>query len=425
VNKFPRPATILAAIVLYVACPGLDRSRASGQEWTRFRGPNGSGQCEASTIPATWTAKDYKWRVELPGEGYSSPVVWGDHVYITAATSEEATQIVCCLNASSGEMVWKRTFPSKPYRKNNLAGYASSTPTVDKDRLYVTWVTSAAYTLVALDRQTGKDVWRRDLGPFVSQHGFGASPILVDDLVIVPNDQDGKSSVIAVESATGKTRWTVDRRSEKTAFSTPIVYQPENGPPQLILTSLAHGISSLDPRTGKSLWELEVMKSRPVGSPILAAGLLFAQSGEGGGGKQLFAVRPGDPAKKVEAKIAYEVQGSLPNVPTTVARGQLVFVWSDSGVVTCLDAPSGKVLWRERVGGQFFGSPIRVADRLYCISRTGEVVVLAAADKYKLLGRIDLGEASQSTPAVAGGVMYLRTKGHLMALGGKAGDRSP
>jgi len=297
---------------------------------------------------------------------------------------------------------------------------------VDSHRLYVTWAAPEAYTLVALDRQTGKDVWRRDFGPFVARHGFGASPILVDDLVIVPNDQEGKSSVIAVESATGKTRWTVDRRSGKMgAYSTPILYQPEGGLPQLVLTSQPHGIDGLDPRTGKTVWKLPVMKSRPVGSPIMAAGLLFAQSGEGGSGKQLFAVRPGNPAKKVEAEIAYEVQGKLPNVPTPVARGQLVFVWSDAGVVTCLDAPSGKVLWRERVGGQFFGSPVRVADRLYCISRSGEVVVLAAADQYKLIGRIDLGEPSQSTPAVAGGVMYLRTEGHLMAIGGTAGDRSP
>jgi outer membrane protein assembly factor BamB len=398
-------------------------SLASGQEWTRFRGPNGSGESDASTIPPTWTAKDYKWRVELPGEGYSSPVVWGDRIYVTAASNEDATQIVCCVNTSNGETVWKRTFPSKPYRKNNLAGYASATPAVDKDRLYVTWVTPDAYTLAALDRPSGKEVWRRDFGPFVSQHGFGASPILVDDLVIVPNDQDQKSSVIAVESASGKTRWTVDRQGGKAAFSTPIFYRPESGLPQLILTSPADGISSLDPRTGKPFWELRVMKSRTVGSPIVAAGLLFAQSGEGGSGKQLLAVRPGDPAQKVEAKIAYEVEGALPNVPTPVARGRLVFVWSDSGVVTCLDAPTGKVLWKERVGGQFFGSPVRVADRLYCISRSGEVVVLAAAEQYKLLGRIDLGEPSQSTPAVAGGVMYLRTKGHLMAVGKTAGNR--
>ena len=145
----------------------------------------------------------------------------------------------------------------------------------------------------------------------------------------------------------------------------------------------------------------------------------FAACGEGGGGKQMVAVRSGDRDKKVEAAVAYPIQGKLPYVVTPVARGNLLFLWGDQGIVTCLDAPTGKRLWQERVPGKFFGSPVRVGDRLYAISREGKVVVLAAADQYKLLGVSDLGEPSQSTPAVAGGVMYLRTKSHVMAIGGR------
>jgi len=391
---------------------------ASGQQWTRFRGPNGSGEAAPADIPTTWTDRDYKWRIELAGEGHSSPVLWGDRLYVTAA-DDNATQQVYCLDAGNGQVVWRRQFACKVCPKNTLNSFATSTPAVDRDRLYVAWATPECYILVALGREDGREVWRRDFGPFVGEHGFGASPIVYEELVIVPNDQDGRSSVIAVDSASGKTRWTIPRRSRKAAYSSPILYTPPGGRPQLILSSWSHGLSSLDPQTGAVNWELGVLDHRVVGSPLLAAGLIFAACGEGGGGKRMVAVRPGDPDKKVQAAVAYPIEGKLPYAVTPVARGNLLFLWGDQGIVTCLDAPTGKRLWQERVPGRFFGSPVRVGDRLYAISREGKVIVLAAAAEYKLLGQTDLGEPSQSTPAVAGGVLYLRTRSHVMALPGR------
>jgi outer membrane protein assembly factor BamB len=395
------------------------RTVSAAEDWPRFRGPNGSGESPAAVGAATWTDQDYRWRVKLPGTGHSSPVVWGNRLYVTAATEDDGTQYICCLRTADGSAAWKRSYPAKTYRKNSLDSFAAATPTVDRDRVYVAWTTPEQYTLVALDRQSGAEAWRADLGPFVAEHGFGASPIVVGDLVIVADDQDGPSSIVGVECASGKTRWRTARRSQKAAYSTPIVYTPDGGAPQLILTSLAHGFTSLDPKTGQQNWELGVMKHRAVGSPMLAAGLIFAACGEGGGGKQMFAVRPGDPQRKIEAKVVYEVDAKLPYVVTPVAYGRLLFLWSDQGLVTCLDAPSGKTLWREKLKGKFYGSPIRAGERLYCISREGEVFVLAAADQYKLLGQVALGEPSQSTPAVADGVLYLRTLSQVMAVGGK------
>ena len=176
-----------------------------------------------------------------------------------------------------------------------------------------------------------------------------------------------------------------------------------DGSPELILTSDAHGISSLDPHTGKLNWELPVMKYRAVGSPIAASGLIFAACGEGGNGKQMFAVQPPDAARKQAAKVAYNVNAKLPYVVTPVACGKLLFLWTDQGYVSCLDAATGKKLWQQRVEGAYFGSPIRIRDRLYCISREGQVVVIAAADKYRLLGQTRLGEPSQSTPVYRAG----------------------
>ena len=245
---------------------------------------------------------------------------------------------------------------------------------------------------------------------------------LLGDMVILANEQDGNSSVIALDRATGETRWRSDRRTEKAAYATPCVYQPDTGPAQLIVNSWAHGISSLDPATGKLNWEQAVFKYRVVGSPAIAGGLVFGACGTGGVGRQMFAVRPGNAATGAEAEVAYELKGSLPYVCTPVAYGDLLFSWFDRGVVTCLDAPSGKIHWQERVGGNYFSSPVRVADRIYCISREGEVVVLAAKKKFKELSRVDLKERSNSTPAVADGTMYLRTVSHLMSLGGKSAE---
>ena len=244
--------------------------------------------------------------------------------------------------------------------------------------------------------------------------------MLVDDLVILANDQAGKSFVAALNRRDGTLRWKTPRKSQKAAYATPCLYRPREGAAsQLILASWAHGLSSLHPRTGKTLWEYGPFPNRVVGSPILASGLVIASCGSGGGGHLTVAVRPGDPARGIEPELVYEVEKARPYVVTPVTRGPLLFLWADAGIVSCLDAPTGKLHWRKRVGGKFFGSPVRVGERLYALSRDGDAVVLAAEDRYALLGRVPLGEPSHATPAVSDGVMYLRTLSHLMALEGK------
>ncbi len=392
---------------------------ATAQEWSRFRGPNGSGEAADIGLPVPWTDRDYRWKIELSGAGYSSPVVRGDRLFVTSADAKDATLWIDCLRTSDGHAIWKREFASKPHPKHKFNGYASSTPALDDRHVYCLWANPDCLSAVALDQADGREVWRRDLGPFVAEHGFGISPVVFEDTVIVSNDQDGASFVVALECATGKTRWQTNRRTEKAGYATPCLWQPEGKTPQLILSSWAQGISSLDPRTGKPNWELPVFQNRTVGSPMMAAGLIFAAAGVGGVGRQMFAVRPGDPDRAIEPKVVYQVEGPLPYVAVPVANDRLVFLWQDRGVVTCLDAPTGKVLWRKRIGGEYFSSPIRIGDRLYCASREGEMVVLAAADTYKLVARFPLGERTHSTPAVAGGTLYLRTASHVMALEGR------
>ena len=216
----------------------------NGQQWTRFRGPDGSGETDAVDIPAVWTPQDTKWRVKLPGIGHSSPVVWGDRIYVSPPPWNRTLpgySVASMLR--TGGLYGRQTFPSKPHPKNGYNNYAAPTPTVDEHRVYFTWATPAEYILAALDRQTrARGVAARLRALRGSNMVSGPSPTLFDDLVIVPNDQNGKSSVIGVECATGKTRWTAPRAGIKAAYSTPVLYRPEGGLPQLILTTFCPGV---------------------------------------------------------------------------------------------------------------------------------------------------------------------------------------
>jgi outer membrane protein assembly factor BamB len=408
-------------LVFFALLLAISNQRLPAQDWTRFRGPNGTGVVEDVEMPVAWTADDYKWRVELPGIGHSSPVVWGSQVFVTSARQEDGTRLIRCLDTSDGSLNWEREYPSTTFELNNATAFDVATPTVDGDRVYVAWCTPEKYTVLALDKEKGKEVWRRELeGPFEGDHNFGSSPVLFHDLLILQNDQSKTSFVVAFDASTGQTRWKTDRRTVKNAYSTSFILQPGTGPPQLILACSAYGVNSLDPRSGELNWEMPDLfgEIRVVGSPVAAGGLIFSQCGAGGGGKRMVAVRPGNPEKGTDPIIAYELKGSLPYVPTPVAHGELLFFISDGGVATCIEASSGEIQWRERVGGNYFGSPVRVGDRIYCVSRAGEVAVFAAGKEFRLLGKVDLGEPSHSTPAVADGVMYLRTFSHLMALEG-------
>jgi outer membrane protein assembly factor BamB len=201
-------------------------------------------------------------------------------------------------------------------------------------------------------------------------------------------------------------------------YSTPCVYEPKDGPPALIFTSESQGVSAIDPDKGKVLWELaDVFDKRVVSSPVVAAGLIVGACGSGGGGNYLIAVRPGSSTKKPE--VAYTIRKSAPYVPTSVCVGERLFLWSDSGIVSCVQAASGEVKWQERVGGNYFSSPLWVDGRLFCVSTKGEVVVVEASDRFQVLARNPLGEVTHSTPAVAGGRMYIHTTKSLISVGGR------
>jgi alpha-galactosidase len=403
-------------------------------EWTRFRGPNGSGISDATTVPTRWSEKDYNWKVKLPGVGHSSPVIWGRRIFVTSGDLESGKRSVCCLDVADGHTLWQRDYPSKTDTQHPDNAYATSTPAVDDDGVVVTWATPDEVTLLALDN-AGHETWRRNLGPFVAFFGSGSSPILFDNLVVLSNDQEdpsllpghkqnplepvGKSCLVALDRKTGQTRWQIDRRTLFSSYSTPCVYRDEGVAPMLIFSTAAHGIMAVDPRQGKVIWEFgQPFLDRVLSSPVVARGLVIAGHGAGTRASRYVAVRPGSPEKGSKPILAYEVKKSIPLIPTPLAKDNRLYFWTDDGVVSCLRLDTAEVLWEESVGGAYYASPVWVNHCLYGVAKNGHVVVLAAADKFEVLGRMSLGEMSYATPAVAGGVMYLRTRSHLFSLGG-------
>ena len=387
------------------------------QEWTRFRGPNGSG-VSSTIVPVRWTEKDINWKVKLPGRGHSAPVLWGKRIFVTSGDDKTGLRHLVCLDAKGGKQLWKKDFPGPVTGKHEDNSFASATPAVDDRHVYVSWANAKEYLVIALDH-AGKEVWRVDLGPFRSGHGFGASPIVHEELVIVPNDQDGVSSLAALERTSGKVRWKVPRQS-KSSFATPCVFQPKGKAAEVIFCCYEHGLTAIDPANGRINWECDIFAKghieTTIASPIVAGEFVLGTCGWLGVNYETVAVRPYVPGPK-KTDTVYRMEKVAPLVPTPLVKDDLLFLWNDRGVVTCASVKTGKVFWKERVPGSYYGSPVCTGGKLYCMSREGEVVVLAAAKKFELLARNPLGEGSHSTPAIAGGAMYLRTFGHLISIG--------
>jgi outer membrane protein assembly factor BamB len=398
---------------------------AQAENWPRFRGPNGQGISDDKMIPVKWSASDYAWKIELPGAGYSSPVVWEDKLFVTSADGKALRGVVLCMSAADGGELWRKEYTLDKHGMSPDNDYASATPAVDKDRVYVIWPGAVDMRLVALTHD-GQEVWTAKLPPARVRFGTASSPIVVGDRVIVSREQDKgcdiKSVWLAVACATGEVRWRYEHPQNTSAsYSTPCIWRDNSGRDQLIFTSNALGVASVDAAAGTLLWSTPAsLPQRVVSSPVLSDGLAVATCGQGSRGSRLVAVKPRD-TDSSSATETYSREGAfVPYVPTGLMYEGLLFEFQDVGTVSCLRAATGELLWSEKPAGRYFGSPVCVDGKLYAITVDGDVVVLKAGPKYELLAINPLGEKSDATPAVANGQLLLRTVSHLICIAGKA-----
>lgn len=408
----------LSALVL------LSALSVSAQEWTRFRGPNGSGTGRMTGLRTELSESDYAWSVKLDGVGHSSPVLWGEKLFLAIAAADGSKRRIECYDATDGRKLWEWAAPLEEHHLHKFNTFASATPTVDESRIYVAWASGTKTEAAALDHE-GKLLWQREWPDFASDHGFGASPILVDGVLVLHTDslELKKSRIIGLNPATGKSLWERERVTEGeeekhiTAYSTPATITVE-GRNMLVVVQTNDGWKGLDPKTGEVLWAFDGEYSqRSVGSIAVGGGLVVASFGSGSQGRDGVALRP---KAQGEPEVAYKLglSDGLGYVPTPLFYEGKLYFWVDSGILTCIDAATGKNVYRERIGGNFFASPIVADGKILGLSREGELVVVRPGDTFEILGRSSVGDGASATPAVANNRLYLRTDTHLICVAG-------
>ena len=387
---------------------------AFAENWSRFRGDNGSGRSESAEVPSEWTEENYRWVADLPGSGNSSPVIWEDRLFVTAADQGALKRWVLCLDKSTGAERWRAESRFTKHKKHKNNSFASSTPTVDDRHVYQLWHSPQDTELIAYDHEGGQ-AWRRSLGPYLHGQGGATSPIVVGDLVVVAHDHKAESYLIAVDRTTGDTVWKIPRAGKRACYSTPCVRDTEAGQAEVIFVHSYEGVVGVDARTGTQNWHIDPFgrdPQRALASPVVSGNLVIAGSGAVGGDRQIVAIRiEGDTAAE-----AYRQVRQSPHVPTPLVVGERLYLWNDAGIATCMDVRTGDVIWQKRVGGTYFSSPIAVGDRIFSIDTSGEVVVIAAADEFRLIARTSMGQPSRASLATSDGVLFVRTDSRVVAV---------
>jgi outer membrane protein assembly factor BamB len=411
---------VLSRYVLVLV--GFTAAAAAG-DWTEFRGPAGTGHSDAVGLPREWSeTKNVGWKTRVHDRGWSSPVVLGKQVWLTTATSEGKELFAVALDRDDGRVLFDvKVFDvARPEDTRRYNSYASPTPVIEDGRAYVHF---GSYGTAALDTRTGKILWsRRDL-PCNHWRGPGSSPILHGDLLIVHMDGYDLQYVVALDKRTGKTVWKADRThdfgtddgDQKKGFATPIVIQAA-GRAQLI-SPAAKAVVSLDPLTGRELWRVRYSQHSAATRPLFANGLVYVDTGFGKA--DLLAIRPDGQGDVTETHVAWKAGQGIGSKPSPLLVGDLVYSVSDSGgVVTAIDAKTGAVVWQQRVGGGgHSASPVFADGAVYVFAEDGSAVAFRPGRAYAELGRGRLDEGGvMASPAVAGSAIFVRTESHLYRL---------
>jgi outer membrane protein assembly factor BamB len=398
----------------FLIAAALGLSSASAEEWPGWRGPRGDGTSIESSLPVRWSkTENIAWKTPIPGKGHSSPILWGDRIFLTTCLEPEGKRILLCLDRRDGKLIWERlVVAAKLEDKHKLNSYASSTPATDGKLVFVPFHDPPRMRLYAYDFD-GNRVWEASPGEFHSRHGFCSSPVLYKDLVIVNGDQDAEAFIVALEKSTGKERWRTDRPNRTRSYVPPIIIDYE-GRKQLVLSG-NKCVASYDPNTGKQIWIIDGPTEQFVASMVYLDGLLFLTAGFPE--YHIMAIRPDGEGNVTKTHIAWRDTKGAGYVPSPVAFDKYFFVVNDGGIASCLDAKTGRRHWLHRLGEHHSSSPVVAGGLLYFPDDNGVTHVLKAGPKFELVARNDLEEECYASPAVAKGQIFLRALKHLYCIG--------
>jgi outer membrane protein assembly factor BamB len=384
--------------------------------WPRWRGPSGQGLA-AGPYPDGWSAtENVLWRTAVPGSGNSSPIVWGDRLYLTAAYSGGRRVSVLAFRRSDGAALWEAFAPgggaSMAHPKN---GHASATPTADGERIYAYF---GQRGLMAVDPE-GKVVWHREFGSINASHGTAGSPLLYRDRVIVYQDHYNGSFIAAFDARTGRDVWRTGRDAN-VGWGTPVAIRV--GDHDEIIVNGQRRVRAYDPASGAELWHCAGSTYEVIPTPVVGHGLVFCASGRAG---PTLAIRPGGRGDVRDTHLVWSSPRGSPFVPSPVLYGGALYMVNDmSGIVTCLEATTGRPAWQGRLGLMytegFSASPVAVDGKVFFTNDEGETFVLRAGPTFDLLRVNRLGERVLASPALVDGRWYVRTDRHLVAIGTRA-----
>ncbi len=422
--------TLLVVAAFSVSCR-ID----AAENWPRFRGPNGQGHSSEAALPLNWNStSNIAWKIAIPGEGWSSPVIWNDQIFLTSVTENGSKCHVISVNAGSGKIAWnKQVLEQQPRRKENKNSYATPTATTDGKNVFAVFGDGSVVALTL----SGDIVWTNRDVAFYSRHGLGASPMLHGDLLIMPYDGSNpvtaagnwpkvddnekigwqipwdKALLVALDTQTGKRVWTGKRGMSRIAHVSPFVAQV-NGQDQII-SGAGDRLQGFEPKTGELIWSIYAQGEGVTPSPVLGDGVIYASSGFEK--TTLRAVKLGGAKGDVtESHITWEQKKGVPTQPSPIYVKPYLYTITDGGVASCYNPTNGEIIWQERVGGNFSASPVYADGRIYFLNEAGETMVIAAGPEFKVLAKNPLGEKCQASMAVSNQRLFIRSDKSLFCI---------
>ena len=417
--KTPKPLLCTFASLAFV-------TSASAENWPQFRGP--TAQCISSEtgLPAKWSAtENVAWKTPLPGESWSSPIVWGDQVFVTTATEGGASCRVLSLERKTGNILWnKEVFQQVPPNKEGRNTYATPTAATDGERVYACFADGSFAAL----NFAGEVVWTNRNYPFYSKHGLATSPILHRGMLIMARDGSNEGEdkglgwhkpwdqafVLALDTRSGIERWKTPRGSSRISHCVPTLWE-HDGKVEIV-SEAGDVVQGFDAQTGERLWSNEVIGEGKVPSTVIGEGLVFTAGGWGGK-ESIKAFRLGGKGDLKETQLVWQQKKGMPNVPSLLYCKPYLFAITDNGLASCLKAATGEIVWQERLGGNFSASSVFAEGRVYFLGDNGETTVVEAGPEFKVLARNPLGEKVQASMAVSQGQFFIRTERNLVCIG--------
>lgn len=408
-------------------CFFLIGGRGSAEPWPCFRGPTLQGISGDTNLPLTWTSSDnVAWKVPTGGEGWSSPIVWGSHVFLTATRENGSYCHLLAFDRANGQLAWDtQLFDQVPRRKQERNSYATPTPCTDGVRVYAAFG-DGSFAAVHLD---GAVAWTNRDFPFYGEHGLGSSPILWRDLIIMARDgsSDGpdkkvgwqtpwdQSYIVALNTRDGRLRWKSARGLSRIGHVTPNLWSGTDGRTQII-SGAGDVVQGFDAATGERIWTSKNIGEGVVPSIVLGRDVAFTACGWGGR-ESIKAFRLGGKGDLGESNLSWEQRRGMPRIPSYIHLPPHLYTISEAGIAMCLKEENGEIVWQERVGGNFSASPISDGRRLYLLSDEGETTVLDAGGTFRVLARNALHEKCQASPAASDGHLFIRAEHNLYCLG--------